>query len=193
MISIQKVPLKPGLGPAYAPYFQANTGGKLMNINKLFRFGKQKCIVSLNAEVVLLYICNSVPRSRLPNPLFRLTGTLRINELPRRGGVSNSPLCPSKRIVRTIRCLPHHHPVTDFSAFNGPDVHVVLVEESDPGLKNNVPGQALQSIEVSELKGNEGDQEYRLPAHVDLARYDTVAIYCERFRTVFGMAKLEPF
>ena len=83
--------------------------------------------------------------------------------------------------------------LTDFHTSNGPDVHVVLVEESDAGLKKDVPGQALQSIEVSELKGNEGDQEYRLPAHVDLARYDTVAIYCERFRAVFGTAKLESF
>ena len=83
--------------------------------------------------------------------------------------------------------------LTDFSTSNGPDVHVVLATETDPGLKGNVPGQALKSIEVGALKGNEGDQEYRLPANVDLARYDMVAIYCERFRAVFGTAKLEPF
>jgi hypothetical protein len=83
--------------------------------------------------------------------------------------------------------------LTDFSTSNGPDVHVVLAEASDPGLKNNVPGQALQSIEVGMLKGNEGDQEYKLPANVDLARYDTVVIYCVRFRAVFGTAKLEAF
>lgn len=83
--------------------------------------------------------------------------------------------------------------LTDFSTSNGPDVHVVLAEASDPGLKNNVPGQALQSIEVGMLKGNVGDQEYKLPANVDLARYDTVAIYCVRFRAVFGTARLETF
>jgi hypothetical protein len=83
--------------------------------------------------------------------------------------------------------------LTDFSTSNGPDVHVVLARESDPGLKNNVPGQALKSIEVGVLKGNEGDQEYRLPANVDLTQYDTVAVYCERFRAVFGTAKLEAF
>jgi hypothetical protein len=83
--------------------------------------------------------------------------------------------------------------LTDFSTSNGPDVHVVLVAASDPGLKNNVPGRALESIEVGMLKGNEGNQEYRLPANADLTRYDTVAIYCERFRAVFGTAKLESF
>ncbi len=83
--------------------------------------------------------------------------------------------------------------LTDFNTSNGPDVHVVLVAASDPGLKNNLPGQALQAIEVAALKGNEGNQEYRLPANVDLAHYDTVAIYCERFRAVFGTARLEAF
>ena len=83
--------------------------------------------------------------------------------------------------------------LTDFSTSNGPDVHVVLVTAGDPGLKNNAPGQALESIEVGALKGNEGNQEYKLPANVDLTRYNTVAIYCERFRAVFGTAKLESF
>jgi hypothetical protein len=83
--------------------------------------------------------------------------------------------------------------LTDFSTSNGPDVHVVLVAAGDPGLKNDVPGQALQSIEIGALKGNEGNQEYKLPANVDLAQYDTVAIYCERFRAVFGTARLEAF
>ena len=64
--------------------------------------------------------------------------------------------------------------LTDFSTSNGPDVHVVLVAADDPGLKNNAPGQALRSTEIGVLKGNEGNQEYKLPANVDLAKYDTV-------------------
>ena len=67
------------------------------------------------------------------------------------------------------------------------------IAADDPGLKNNVPGQVLQSIEVGALKENEGNQEYELPANVDLTRYDTVAVYCERFRAVFGTARLESF
>jgi hypothetical protein len=83
--------------------------------------------------------------------------------------------------------------LTDFSTSNGPDVHVVLAANGDPALKNTVPGQALQSIEVGMLKGNQGDQEYSLPPHIDLTQYDTVVIYCVRFRAVFGSAKLEAF
>jgi hypothetical protein len=32
-----------------------------------------------------------------------------------------------------------------------------------------------------------------LPARVDLNQYQTVAIYCERFHAIFGVARLEKF
>ena len=43
------------------------------------------------------------------------------------------------------------------------------------------------------LKANQGDQNYDLPDSVDLQKYDSVVIYCERFHAVFGVAKLERF
>jgi hypothetical protein len=83
--------------------------------------------------------------------------------------------------------------LTGFHTSNGPDVHVVLAASNDPALQSSTPGRVLESIEVGTLKGNEGDQEYDLPAHLDLTRYNTIAIYCERFRAVFGTAKLDAF
>ena len=88
--------------------------------------------------------------------------------------------------TRTLR-------LTDFHTSNGPDVHVVLATADDPALQSAVPGKALASVEVGALKGNEGDQDYKLPANTDFARYSTVVIYCERFRAVFGTATLQPF
>src|SRR5690348_8351187 len=41
------------------------------------------------------------------------------------------------------------------------------------------------------LKGNQGDQNYDLPAATDLNKYQAVAICCERFRAIFGVARLE--
>src|ERR1700677_355768 len=70
---------------------------------------------------------------------------------------------------------------TNFHTSNGPDVHVVLAAAGDPALQSATPGKTLQAIEIGGLKANEGDQAYTLPAHADLARYNTVAIYCERF------------
>jgi len=55
-----------------------------------------------------------------------------------------------------------------------------------------VKGQ-LDSIELASLKGNQGDQNYSLPASANLQQYDAVVIYCERFHAVFGVAKLEQF
>ena len=83
--------------------------------------------------------------------------------------------------------------LTDFHTSNGPDVHVVLATADDPALQAVAPGKALASVEVGGLKGNEGDQDYKLPANTDFRRYSTVAIYCERFHAVFGTATLQAF
>jgi hypothetical protein len=83
--------------------------------------------------------------------------------------------------------------LTNFKTSNGPDVHVLLIaakdaQDNDNFLKNNV-----EHVELGKLKGNEGDQNYDIPAHTDLTKYKTVAIYCERFNAVFGAAPLEKF
>jgi hypothetical protein len=42
------------------------------------------------------------------------------------------------------------------------------------------------------LSGNIGNQNYVIPADVDLDRYDSVVIWCRRFTTSFGVADLTP-
>jgi hypothetical protein len=83
--------------------------------------------------------------------------------------------------------------LTDFHTSNGPDVHVVLAASGDPALQNAVPGSAIQAFEVGALHGTQGDQTYPLSPQTNLSRYNVVAIYCERFRAVFGTASLETF
>jgi hypothetical protein len=83
--------------------------------------------------------------------------------------------------------------LSDFHTSNGPDVHFVLAMPNDPMLQNASHGDAPASIELGALKGNQGDQDYLLPANTDVTRYSLVAIYCERFRAVFGTASLQPF
>lgn len=83
--------------------------------------------------------------------------------------------------------------LTNFKTSNGPDVHVLLIaandaQDNDNFLKNNV-----ERVELGKLKGNEGDQNYDIPAGTDLAKFHTVAIYCERFNANFGTAPLEKF
>lgn len=83
--------------------------------------------------------------------------------------------------------------LTDFKTSNGPDVHVVLTTADDPALQSKTLGSGLHSVEIASLKGNEGDQSYTVPADTDLDRYNTVAIYCERFHAIFGAGTLQKF
>jgi Electron transfer DM13 len=83
--------------------------------------------------------------------------------------------------------------LTDFSTSNGPDVHVLLARSDDENLKQEIVKGQLDSIELGPLKGNQGDQNYDLPASSDLQEYDAAVIYCERFHAVFGLARLQQF
>ena len=43
---------------------------------------------------------------------------------------------------------------------------------------------------LGDLKGNKGNQNYAVPADLDLASYRSVAIWCDRFNVSFGAAAL---
>jgi hypothetical protein len=83
--------------------------------------------------------------------------------------------------------------LSDFLTLNGPDVHVLLVRAEDRVLESEIVKGALDGVEIGALKGNQGDQNYDLPAAADLNKYQAVVIYCERFHAIFGVAKLEKF
>jgi len=83
--------------------------------------------------------------------------------------------------------------LTDFTTSNGPDVHVLLVRADDKALEQEIVKGELEHVELGALKGNQGDQNYDLPAATDLNKYQAVAIYCERFHAIFGVARLEKF
>jgi hypothetical protein len=83
--------------------------------------------------------------------------------------------------------------LTNFKTSNGPDVHVVLVAVKDAEDDANFLKNNTVRVELGKLKGNEGDQNYAIPAGTDLAKFQTVSIYCERFNANFGAAPLEKF
>jgi hypothetical protein len=83
--------------------------------------------------------------------------------------------------------------LTNFKTSNGPDVHVLLIAASDAQDNDNFLKNNVERVELGKLKGNEGDQNYEIPADTDLAKFHTVAIYCERFNANFGTAPLEKF
>jgi hypothetical protein len=83
--------------------------------------------------------------------------------------------------------------LTNFKTSNGPDVHVILIAAKDADDDANFLKNDTQRLELGKLKGNEGDQNYEIPAGTDLAKFQTVSIYCERFNANFGAAPLEKF
>lgn len=78
--------------------------------------------------------------------------------------------------------------LTNFSTSNGPDVHVYLVAANDA--KDNDSVTQAGFLDLGSIKGNIGDQNYDLPANVDLAKYRAVTIWCKRFSVNFGTAPL---
>ena len=75
----------------------------------------------------------------------------------------------------------------DFRTDNGPDLNVYL-SAAPPA----APAGAFDDdfVDLGDLKGNVGSQNYEIPAGLDLDRYSTVAIWCVRFGVVFGAADL---
>lgn len=72
----------------------------------------------------------------------------------------------------------------EFETDNGPDLNVYLVNSSADG--------TTDFVDLGDLKGNIGEQNYEIPAGVDLDRYDKVVVWCVRFGVGFGDALLSP-
>ena len=87
-------------------------------------------------------------------------------------------LADSSRILR----------LQNFSVENGPDLYVYLVP-IDPvpnASGSDIPGY----YSLGRLKGNSGDQNYELPADLDLSQYKSVVIWCQAFAVPFAAAPL---
>ena len=72
----------------------------------------------------------------------------------------------------------------NFETDNGPDLNVYLV--------NSSTGDVSDFVDLGDLKGNIGEQNYEIPAGIDLGVYDEVVIWCVRFGVGFGDALLSP-
>jgi Electron transfer DM13 len=67
----------------------------------------------------------------------------------------------------------------NFTVTNGPNLHVYMTQGGD----------ISTGIDLGQLKGSTGDQNYALNG-VDTKTYDTVVIYCQPFHIYYAEAKL---
>jgi len=79
---------------------------------------------------------------------------------------------------------------TSFNTSNGPDVHVYMVAADDA--KDVATVQRAGFVDLGVIKGNIGDQNYKLASDLDLSKYRAVSIWCKRFSVNFGAAALRP-
>ncbi len=75
-----------------------------------------------------------------------------------------------------------------FRVTNGPDLYVYL--SGHPAPRNRAQLHEGAAHEVAVLKGNVGNQNYALPADLDLSKFKSAVIYCKRFSVIFATAEL---
>jgi hypothetical protein len=75
--------------------------------------------------------------------------------------------------------------LTDFEVDNGPDLRLYLV--AGPARSED---EVRGYVDLGALKGNRGDQQYRLRAGLDLERYSTAVVWCRAFSVLFARARI---
>ncbi len=75
----------------------------------------------------------------------------------------------------------------DFMVENGPDLRVYLSTATSDS-ENGAFGEDF--IDLGALKGNVGNQNYRVPSGADLDRFKSAVIWCRRFSVGFAVASI---
>jgi len=87
----------------------------------------------------------------------------------------------------TVYSLPNGSRVLRFENFrvtNGPALNVYLVKDASGDVESGY-------VDLGKLKGNIGNQNYEIPANVDLSQYKSVVIWCVTFSVTFSVAELQ--
>lgn len=80
--------------------------------------------------------------------------------------------------------------LTNFKTSNGPDVHIYMVAADDA--RDHATVLHSDFIDLGVIRGNIGDQNYRISPDVGLSKFRTVSVWCKRFSVNFGAAPLTP-
>jgi hypothetical protein len=76
----------------------------------------------------------------------------------------------------------------DFEVGPGPAFHVLLVPKE--GIRRSSDVKDEMYVDLGRLRAFKGSQRYPIPAGVDLAKYPSVVIWCERFSVLISPADL---
>jgi hypothetical protein len=123
------------------------------------------------------------PSQEPAEPVVLAKGSFISHEHSTSGNVKILQLADGTRVLR----------LEDLQTSDGPQLEVWL---SDQPVIDGVAGWGVFDdgavANLGALKGNVGNQNYKIPADVDLADFSSVSIWCARFSVSFGAAELIP-
>jgi Electron transfer DM13 len=76
----------------------------------------------------------------------------------------------------------------DFEVGPGPKYHVYLVPKAPIRANSDLKGEMF--VDLGRLRSFKGSQRYTVPAGIDLAKYQSVIIWCEQFSVLISPADL---
>ncbi len=100
----------------------------------------------------------------------------------------SDPIHYGKGRVTVYEGLVHLEP--DFEVGPGPAFHVYLVPEAEVVPSTNV--ERSMYVDLGRLKAFKGSQNYEVPAGVEIARFGSVVVWCEKFGVLISPARLSP-
>ncbi|MFD6391390.1 DM13 domain-containing protein [Nocardia sp. NPDC060259] len=125
---------------------------------------------------------DEAPVSAVGTPLSVIaTGEFRSHEHDTSGSVQLQRTPEGTLVLR----------ITDLRTSDGPALRVWLTDQ--PVIADDWHNfDDGTHVDLGALKGNEGNQNYELPAGTDLSTLASVSIWCARFHVSFGAATLTP-
>ena len=75
-----------------------------------------------------------------------------------------------------------------FKTSHSPDLKLFLSPRASGKLTGN--NATKNSVEIGDLKSFDGDQSYVLPKGVDLSKFRSVVIHCEKYSKLWGVGTL---
>ena len=132
--------------------------------------------LALFAAGVFLY--TGATQAQEQNAKVLAKGEFHNAEKAGKGTATVYQLADGKRVLR----------LSDFETDNGPDLHVRLIAADDA--RDTASVAKADFVELAKLRGNKGNQNYDVPADVDLSKYKVVSIWCNRFSVNFAAAPL---
>ena len=163
-------------------------GGVVLTAVVLFWFQPQRLFIDTQVD-------EAVPRAEAPASDTGSTGA-PASDAPQStaptelaGGTFVSLDHPTRGTVRVLKTGTTNRVIRleGFETDNGPDLYLYVTANPADGHEG---GFDDEFVNLGRLKGNEGDQNYELPATADLERLGTVVIWCDRFNSAFGAADL---